>query len=111
MVVVLAAVSVEPDCFLKASLLLEEGSTNFEVVPIQNSDEPDRSSVLVFNKVTETGSPFIVVAGYCLRQTKTYQGSVLAEIETVRESEYAKLKQLVREKLGEKLNKIPITFW
>ena len=103
---------------LKASLLLSRDGVgvNFEVLPIGKAvegivKEEGSFSLLALHKVTETGSPFIVIAGYFLRQTKTEEGGVLAEFETVHSSDYSKLKKQIREMLGGKINDVPITFW
>jgi hypothetical protein len=97
-------------------MLERTGNThNFEVLPIAEMEggmKGGRSpSLLILYKVTETGSPFIVVAGYYLNQVGAFEGSILAEIETVPESQYSELKQVIRGKLGQKLSKVPITFW
>jgi hypothetical protein len=112
---------------LKASVMLDkaESPKKFEVLPLativggEGSTEQGKSmgkrrrgnSLLVLHKVTETGSPFIVVAGYYLGEVRSYEGSVLAEIETIPETEYTKLKGLIRERLGDEGGRTPITFW
>lgn len=93
---------------MKASVMLDKLS-EYEVLKLVGS-ENHGSSLLLLHKSTETGSPFLVVAGYFLTEVGKFEQSVLAEIETVPESDYAKLKTYIRKtlKTGEK---VPITFW
>jgi hypothetical protein len=90
-----------------ASVMLEK-SSKYEVLDI--GSKPAKNSLLILHKESETGSPFLVVAGYFLNEVGKFEQSVLAEIETVPESDYAKVKDAIREKTGNS-KKIPITFW
>ncbi|HZW56826.1 MAG TPA: hypothetical protein VFF30_11105 [Nitrososphaerales archaeon] len=104
---------------MKASVMLDRGS-RYEVLTVADSGEgigTKNISVLLLHKVTETGSPFIVVAGYYLNEVGAFDSSVLAEIETVPESDYSWLKDLIRssksktEEGSRNYKRIPITFW
>lgn len=91
---------------MRAQVMLEK-SSKYEVVGLE-----DKRKVLVLFKSTETEDPFVVVAGYYLKQTGDYEERVLAEIETVPVSEYTKLKKELRGKDRlSKLKNAPITFW
>lgn len=116
--------------------MLDRGS-RYEVLTVAEAPKPaavedeeesrskktNKISVLLLHKVTETGSPFIVVAGYYLNEVGSFDSSVLAEIETVPESDYSWLKDLIRKtkhrQEGESMSPleevehraIPITFW
>lgn len=82
--------------------------SKYEVLKL--SSDSNGSSVLLLHKSTETGSPFLVVAGYFLTEVGKFEQSVLAEIETVPESDYTKLKSYIRKSLKTD-EKVPITFW
>ncbi|MGI0090755.1 MAG: hypothetical protein ACREBS_03510 [Nitrososphaerales archaeon] len=100
---------------MRASVVLEKAS-NYEILGLQGntdgaeeSQKEKRNSLLVLHKVTETGAPFLVVAGYFLSEVGKFDDeSLLAEIETVPESEYSRLKGVIRQK---KASNAPITFW
>ena len=85
-------------------------TSKFDVLKIE-SKELSHPDVLVLQKVTETGSPFLVVAGYYLSQVGKFDESILAEIETIPENQYALLKESIRKKIGDGMKKTPITFW
>lgn len=80
-------------------------SSKYEIVDLE------KNKVLVLRKSTETGDPFLVIAGYFLKQMGDYDESVLAEIETVQIKDYVSLKKEIRQKLGLESTRTPITFW
>jgi hypothetical protein len=85
-----------------------ERKGNYEIINLPGSNR----NILVLYKSTETEDPFVVVAGYFLKQTGDFQETVLAEIETVPVTDYEKLKNDIRDKIRIKQNKrVPITFW
>ncbi|MHB8566246.1 MAG: hypothetical protein ACYC7D_00015 [Nitrososphaerales archaeon] len=92
---------------MKASVMLDKTSM-FEVLKLDGNGT--HSSILLLHKSTETGSPFVVVAGYFLTEVGKFEESVLAEIETVPESDYAKMKELIRRSQKSE-DRVPITFW
>ena len=102
---------------MRASVILDKTTSNYEIMPlvvVNSSDEEDlEQKLLLLHKSTETGDPFIVVAGYFLKQAGEFEQNtmMLAEIETVPVEDYARLKILIREKLGPESSKVPITFW
>ncbi|MHB1907299.1 MAG: hypothetical protein ACYCQJ_00350 [Nitrososphaerales archaeon] len=87
---------------MKAQVMLDK-SSDYLIVNLEQRD------ILVLRKSTETGDPFVVVAGNFLKQMKDYGESVLAEIETVQTKDYSKIKKELRDKIGSK--NTPITFW
>lgn len=92
---------------MKASVMLEKSSA-YEIIPLPK----DGRKLLVLYKSTETGDPFVVVAGCFLRETGSYEEQVLAEIETVKVADYEPLKKELRERIGKEGGKrVPITFW
>ncbi len=96
---------------MKASVMLQK-SSNYELVDLSpNSNDPNKSKLLILRKVTETGAPFIVVVGYFQREVQTFGESFLAEIETAPVEDYPKLKEIVRRKFSVGSAKVPITFW
>lgn len=84
-----------------------EKSSKYEIIPIKDSEK----RLLVLYKSTETEDSFVVVAGYFLKETGNYEERVLAEIETVAVEDYDNLKPKIREMIGVKNSKTPITFW
>jgi hypothetical protein len=94
---------------LKATLMLEKKSGSYEILDLPDNDHPQKKKVLVLRKLTETGEPFLVVAGYFLSEvSKLGDDSLLAEIETVPEKDYSAVKHLIRK---QKEEGVPITFW
>lgn len=90
-----------------------EKASKYEMIEIgdgSGNNHLPRNRLLVLHKETETGSPFLVVAGYFLNEVGKFDDSVLAEIETIAEPDYARLKELIRKKFTAD-NKTPITFW
>jgi hypothetical protein len=98
---------------MRASVMLEK-SSDYRILDLanggENSAREKRSKVLVLNKVTETGAPFIVVVGYFLSQIESFDQSVLAEIETAPTSDYTKIKEAIRKNISGSA-RVPITFW
>ena len=92
---------------MKASVMLDKLS-KYEILELDAENKG--STVLLLHKSTETGSPFLVVAGYFLTEVGKFEQSVLAEIETVPASDYTKLKSYIRKTLKAE-EKVPITFW
>ncbi len=85
-----------------------EKSSKYDIIPIGEENK----KLLVLHKSTETEDPFFVVAGYFLKEIGDFHERLLAEIETVPESQYPKLKKELRDKLNVKDGKrVPITFW
>jgi len=95
---------------MRASVMLES-SSGYEVMDIRDAaTQLPNYSLLILHKKTETGSPFLVVAGYFLNEVGKFEQSVLAEIETISESDYPRVKEIIRKESG--LDKrTPITFW
>jgi hypothetical protein len=88
-------------------------TSRYEIISIESSPTGSgNKKLLILDRTTETGEPFIVIAGYFLGAKKEYEDeSVLAEIETVPVGEYSKLKNYVREKSAPQRKKASITFW
>ncbi len=96
---------------MKASLMLDK-SSRYEVLKLPDQlGKKSHSSLLLLHKSTETGLPFVVVAGYFLNEVGQFDESVLAEIETIPESDYSKMKEIIRRVQKGVGERVPITFW